>query len=76
MDLGVFDRFEVPGSVMYFSSIKDFFEELYPEDLNLDQTFGIMSYVPADESQYLSAKTKLTNLFVYYPSLSARPYRE
>jgi hypothetical protein len=68
VDMSVKKRFTLPNCEQYLSSIRDWFKDLKPPNLNLDMTFGIMSYVPATDYEYFTAKMGLENLFVYYPA--------
>lgn len=49
-------------------NILNWIEKERYQELNLDRTFAIMSYVPADEYSYFFVKNVFKNLFVYYPS--------
>lgn len=57
-------RFKTPNCTLYNMSINDFI--LYHLDnLDLDKTFAICSYVPTNRDMI---RTSFKNLFIYYPS--------
>lgn len=68
VDPGKFKRFKTPNAAFYQGTIKEFVNTETARKLDKETTFGIMSYVPADDYSYFLAKTHLDNIFVYYPS--------
>lgn len=68
VDPGKIKRFHTENCNLYNSTIIEWLKETHRDILNLDRSFAIMSYVPADEYSYFLVKTHFKNIFVYYPS--------
>lgn len=67
VDPGRMKRFYTENFSLYESTIIEWFTASQIYALNLDRSFAILSYVPADEYSYFLVKTHFKNLFVYYP---------
>lgn len=66
------EKFKAPNCTIYETNIENFIfsdlNDLIEKDLNLNETFAILNYVPLREEGYLYVKVIFRNLYVYYPS--------
>lgn len=69
VDPGELIRFMTPNTGILQSTVKEWIAEWdCPQGINFEESFAIMSYVPADEYSYFLVKTHFKNMFIYYPA--------